>query len=313
MNNLLDKVAVLMGGKSAEREISLISGNGVLQALLSKGINAIAFDPGQQDIFELKTHGFSSAFIALHGKYGEDGIIQGILEHMSIPYTGSGVMASAIAINKEITKRIWQNYGLLTPKFIMLNDNSDLHEVAQQLGLPLIIKPAREGSSIGINKVTHIDQIQQAYNDTKKHDNIIIAEQFITGREITCAALELNGQVQALPLIEIKAPNANYDYQNKYFTDDVQYICPADISPQVSKSIQDLTLKSFKILNCRGWARADLILSGHTPYLLEINTVPGMTSHSLVPMAAKAIGLSYEELVYQILLQAKLDYGDIST
>ncbi|MFM2344921.1 MAG: D-alanine-D-alanine ligase affects cell division [Pseudomonadota bacterium] len=309
--NKLDKVAVLMGGKSAERDISIMSGTGVLEALKNKGVNAHSFDPKTQNLQELKEMGFTSAFIALHGRFGEDGTMQGILEHLAIPYTGSGVMASSIAMNKEITKRIWQSYGLSTPKFFMLNDDSNLEDVVKTLGLPLIVKPAREGSSIGLSKVYKFEDLAPAYAKAKELDSLVMAEQFIQGREITCAVIEQNGVPQALPLIEIKAPDGEYDYNNKYFTDDVKYICPAELNEELTKQIQDLVLNSFTTLGCRGWARADVMLddaNDGTPYLLEINTSPGMTSHSLVPMAAKAIGVSYEELVLKVLNQASSDY-----
>ncbi len=305
----LSKVAVLMGGTSAEREISIMSGTGVLEALKKQGINAYAFDPKIQNLQELKEAGFTSAFIALHGRFGEDGTMQGILEHLKIPYTGSGVMASSIAMNKEITKRIWQSYGLSTPKFIMLDDNSNFEKVIQELDLPLIVKPAREGSSIGLTKVYKFEDIEPAYKKAKELDSLVMAEQFIQGREITCAVLEEDGIAKALPLIEIKAPDGEYDYNNKYFTDDVQYICPAHIEDKLTKQIQELVLNSFTTLGCRGWARSDIMLDTKgNPYLLEINTSPGMTSHSLVPMAAKAIGVSYAELVLRVLNQAVTDY-----
>lgn len=310
----LEHVVVLMGGFSAEREISLMSGNGVLQALQAQGIKATAFDPSKQCISELNAKNFSHAFINLHGRYGEDGIMQSILEHAKLPYTGSGVLASSIAMNKEMTKRIWQSYGISTPKFYMLNPGFDAQDVVKTLGLPLIVKPAREGSSIGLTKVDSIEQLQNAYEKAFSLDGLVMAEQYIKGPEITCAIIEIDGKATALPLIEIKAPNANYDYHNKYFTDDVQYFCPAPIDhlqANLSESIQAVAVKAFEVLNCRGWARIDIMIDAQTnlPYLLEINTSPGMTSHSLVPMAAKAFGLSYEALVKHVALFANLDYS----
>jgi len=306
--DLLQKVAVLMGGTSAEREVSLMSGTGVLQALINKGVNAMAFDPKTQSIEELKSQGFTSAFIALHGRFGEDGTMQGILEHLKIPYTGSGVMASSIAMNKDITKRIWQSYGFFTPKFVMLDEKTNFDEIAKFLGFPLIIKPSREGSSIGVIKVNNIAELKPAFIQARALDSLVMAEQFINGRELTCTVLELDNIATSLPIIEIKAPDSNYDYQNKYFTDNVQYICPAHIDEQTTKNIQEAALKAFQTLSCRGWARVDIMLENNIPYLLEINTSPGMTTHSLVPMAAKAVGIDYDNLVYNILMQAKLDY-----
>jgi D-alanine-D-alanine ligase len=306
---LLKKVAVLMGGKSAERDISLMSGQGVLNALQEKGINAYAFDPALQSIDELQKAEFSSAFIALHGRFGEDGIMQSILEHLAIPYTGSGVMASSVAINKDMTKRIWQTYHLATPNFVILNDDTNGQMVIDKLGLPIIVKPGREGSSLGLSKVHTLQELEIAYQHAKKYDNLVLAEQMIQGREVTCAVLQKNGIAQTLPVIEIKAPQGEYDYNNKYFTDDVQYLCPAPISADLTQKIQELTLQAFKTLGCHGWARADLMIDqNNQPYLLEINTSPGMTSHSLVPMAANALGISYADLVLEILLHARLDY-----
>ncbi len=308
-NQLLNKVAVLMGGKSAEKDISMMSGQGVLNALQQKGINAHAFNPATQSLAELENAGFSSAFIALHGRFGEDGVIQSILEQIAIPYTGSGVMASSIAINKDMTKRIWQTNGLPIPEGVILKDDSNWQNILDKLKLPIIVKPGREGSSLGLTKVYNAKELEQAYHNAKKYDALVLAEQFIQGREVTCAVLQQNGIAQALPVIEIKAPDGDYDYNNKYFTDDVQYLCPAPISQVLAQKIQHITLQAFHVLGCYGWARADLIIdSNEQPYLLEINTSPGMTSHSLVPMAAKAQGMNYEDLALAILLSARLDY-----
>jgi D-alanine-D-alanine ligase len=308
--NNLAKVAVLMGGKSSERDVSIMSGNGVLEALIAQGVNAHKFDPQINAISELEAAGFTSVFIALHGRFGEDGVIQGVLEYLGIPYTGSGVMASAIAINKDATKRIWQDCNLPTPKFKIINDSTNLQNLGNELGFPFIIKPAREGSSLGVTKVNNEHEIQDAYKKAAALDREVMAEVFISGRELTCAIVEIDGVATTLPLIEIQAPQANYDYNNKYFTDDVKYVCPAQIDELMTKQIQDLALQSFNALNCRGWARADIMLSSidNKPYLLEINTSPGMTNHSLVPMAAKSIGMDYASLVMHILQNAQLDY-----
>lgn len=302
------KVAVLFGGTSAEREISLRSGNGVLAALKRSGVNAHAFDPAAEDLARLRLEGFDAAFIALHGRYGEDGTIQGALELMGIPYTGSGVMASAIAMDKVYTKRIWITHGLPTPRFVVVRRGDVLRELPDELGLPLIMKPPHEGSTIGITKVVGYSDVAEAFELAAKYDDEVLAEEFITGRELTVAILGSGKDARALPVIEIRAPDGNYDYQNKYFTDDTKYLCPAPIEDTLSREIQRIALASYHALGCEGWARADLMLrsSDQKPYLLEINTSPGMTDHSLVPMAAKAVGISYDDLVVQVLASARL-------
>jgi D-alanine-D-alanine ligase len=320
MNGLVNnmsagKVAVLMGGSSAEREISLMSGAAVLKALQSQGINAYAFDPSQQDMIDLKREGFTAAHIALHGRYGEDGTVQGALELLGIPYTGSGVMASSLAIDKAMTKRIWLAQGLPTPSFVALKrgeyTRQEAMTVPDTVGLPLIVKPAREGSSLGVKKVAGYSQVVKAIEAAGQLDRDILCEQCIEGDEVTCAVLEIDGKAKALPLIRIAAPGGDYDFQNKYFTDTVQYHVPSGLPLAEEQHIQDLTLRAFAALGCRGWARADVMIDAKTrqPYLLEINTSPGMTSHSLVPMAAKAIGLSFEQLCLHILQSARLDYA----
>jgi len=304
----LGKVGVLFGGRSAEHDVSIMSGNGVLAALKTKGVDAHAFDPAQRSIAELAAEKFDRVFIALHGRYGEDGSMQGVLEQLNIPYTGSGVMASAIAMDKIFTKRIWQTHGISTPGYAVLNAQSDLAAIAQNLGLPLIMKPPHEGSTIGITKVSTAAEMQQAYALAAQFDEVVLAEEFIEGREFTVAVLGRGEQAYALPIIEIVAPDGNYDYQNKYFTDDTQYLCPAPLNTVLTASIQQMAVEAYRALDCEGWARIDVLVrnSDQRPFLLEINTSPGMTGHSLVPMAAKATGMSYEDLCVEILKTARL-------
>ena len=307
------KVAVLMGGQSAEREVSLMSGTGVLQALRSQGVDAHAFDPAERDMSDLKREGFARCFIALHGRFGEDGTVQGALELMGIPYTGSGVMASSIAIDKVMTKRIWRADGLPTPTYRLLRRGSYTPEqvmaIPAALGLPVVVKPAREGSSVGVVKVTNPMEMQAALNSAAALDADVLCEQTIIGDEVTCPILGTGDDARALPVIRIVAPEGKYDYENKYFTDVVKYLVPCGLPVGEEEAIQKLVLKSYHSLGCRGWARADVMIDAATrkPYLLEINTSPGMTSHSLVPMSAKAAGMSYEELCVQILRLASLD------
>jgi D-alanine-D-alanine ligase len=296
------KVAVLMGGTSAEREISLMSGNGVLKALRSKGVDAQPFDPKERDVFGLKKEGFARCFIALHGRGGEDGTIQGALEMLGIPYTGSGVMGSAIGMDKWRTKMVWIADKLPTPRYRILTGKEDWKAVARELKLPLIVKPANEGSTLGLTKVTSVKQLPEAYElAAKKYRDIALAEQFIAGPEYTASVL---GE-EALPLIRIEAPKGNYDYQNKYFTDDTKYHCPSGLPAKKEKELQALTLRAFRAVGCRGWGRVDIMLDKRgKPWLLEVNTSPGMTGHSLVPMAAKAVGIPYEDLCVRILEMA---------
>ena len=300
----LGKVAVLMGGPSAEREVSLMSGKGILAALREKGVDAHAFDPAERELFDLKREKFDRAFIALHGRFGEDGTVQGALEVMGIPYTGSGVMGSALSMDKWRTKLVWLAAGIPTPRFAMVKRTSDWDKVAETLGLPLIMKPVREGSTIGLTKVGRTADLPAAYELAAKYDDLVLAEEFIAGQERTASVL---GEV-ALPLIRIEAPQGNYDYQAKYFTDDTRYHCPSGIRAEVEDEIRKLTLKSFRVLGCRGWGRADVMLRPDGTFsFLEMNTSPGMTSHSLVPMAAKATGMPYPELCMRILEGAALD------
>lgn len=292
------KVAVLMGGKSAEREISLMSGNGVLKALRSKGVDAQAFDPAERDLFELKREGYARCFIALHGRGGEDGTVQGALEVLGIPYTGSGVLGSALAMDKARTKLVWQAQGLPTPPYEAIEATSDFKGVAARLGLPLIVKPVQEGSSLGITKVRAAAELDEAYALAVNYDSAVIAERFIDGPEYTASILD----DAALPLIRIEAPEGKYDYQNKYFTDVTKYLCPCGLPAPKETQIKSLALKAFQSVGCTGWGRIDLMLDAEErPWLLEVNTSPGMTGHSLVPMAARAVGISYEDLCVKIL------------
>ena len=300
------KVAVLMGGRSAEREVSLKSGQAVLAALLRQGVDAYAFDPAQQALSDLA--GTQVAFIALHGRYGEDGCVQGALELMGIPYTGSGVMASAVGMDKWRTKLLWQAAGVITPAFRLLDEQSDLSAVAEQLGLPLFVKPANEGSSIGISKVKSLAELQPAYELARRSDRLVLAEQFIGGGEYTVGIL---GE-HALPIVRIVAANEFYDYEAKYLRNDTQYLCPCGLDAATQQRIQQQALQAFRVVGGRGWGRVDFLMDEQGQhYFLEVNTSPGMTDHSLVPMAAKAMGISFEELVLNILQQA-LAHGGAS-
>jgi D-alanine-D-alanine ligase len=305
------KVAVLMGGASAEREISLMSGRGVLMALRSQGVDAHAFDPAERDLAELKRDGFARCFIALHGRFGEDGTVQGALELLGIPYTGSGVMASSMAIDKVMTKRLWRAEGLPTPAWKMVDCAASARNAFAELGSPMIVKPAREGSTIGLTKVVTLEQCDAAFALAARHDTEVLCEQFIRGDEVTIAVLGSGTTARALPVIRIVALEGNYDYQNKYFTDTTQYLVPCGLPSGEEARIQELVLKAYRSLGCRGWARADVMIDAGTrqPYLLEINTSPGMTGHSLVPMSAKAADISYPDLCVLVLQHASLDYA----
>ncbi len=307
------KVAVLMGGRSAEREISLMSGTGVLGALQRSGVDAHAFDPAERDLRDLKREGFARCFITLHGRLGEDGSVQGALEWLGLPYTGSGVMASAIAMDKVMTKRVWQTDALPTPVHVVLKPEDDAQasfaSVVATVGMPLIVKPPHEGSSIGVSKVATPAQWMDAITLARRHDADVLCEAFVQGEELTCPVLGSGPTAVALPVIKIVAPEGAYDYQNKYFTDDVRYQCPSGLSADLEADIRALSVAAYRSLGCRGWGRADFMLraSDRKPFLLEMNTSPGMTGHSLVPMSAKAMGLSYEALCLQILAGASLD------
>ena len=303
------KVAVLMGGRSAEREVSLMSGGGVLQALRARGVDAHAFDPAERDLGDLKREGFARCFIALHGRFGEDGTVQGALELLGIPYTGPGVMASAVAMDKLMTKRIWLAEGLPTPAWRQVRSAAETRAALAALGAPMIVKPVREGSTIGLSKVSSPEQCDAAYALAAGQDPMVMCERFIAGDEVTCPVIGSGADAQALPVIRIVAPGGNYDYQNKYFTDDTQYLVPCGLPDGEEAAIQALVLQAFHALGCRGWARADVMIDAATrrPYLLEINTSPGMTGHSLVPMSARAVGISYEDLCLRLLASAALD------
>ena len=307
------KVAVLMGGSSAEREISLMSGRGVLTALQSRGIDAHAFDPSERDLVELKREAYARCFIALHGRHGEDGTVQGALELLGIPYTGSGVMASAVAIDKVVTKRLWLADGLPTPRYVVLGegarDRASTRSVPDTLGLPLIVKPPHEGSSIGVSKVAGYSQMQAAVDLAARYDAEVLCEEFIDGEEVTCPVIGEGLTACALPVVGIVAPEGAYDYQNKYFTDDVKYLVPSGLPATEEREIQRIVLAAYRSLGCRGWGRADLMIraTDRKPFLLEMNTSPGMTSHSLVPKSAAAAGIGYEALCVQLLGAARLD------
>ena len=307
------KVAVLMGGRSAEREVSLMSGTGVLQALQGRGVDAQAFDPAQRDLSDLRKEGFERVFIALHGRFGEDGTVQGALELLGIPYTGSGVMPSAVAIDKVMTKRVWLAEGLSTPRYVLLRKQActpqQIARVPHVLGLPLIVKPAREGSSLGLTKVTDAAQMAQAVEAAAALDSDVLCEQFIAGDEVTCPVLGTGDSARALPVIRIIAPGGNYDYQNKYFSDDTQYLVPCGLPAGEEAAIQAMVLQAYRVLGCRGWGRVDVMIDAatRTPWLLEVNTSPGMTGHSLVPMSARAAGIPYDDLCLQLLASAALD------
>jgi D-alanine-D-alanine ligase len=294
------KVAVLLGGPSAEREISLLSGNAVLKALRERGVDAHPFDPAERNLLELAQEGFARAFIALHGRFGEDGTVQGALETLHVPYTGSGVMASALAMDKWRTKLVWLASGIPTPRYRIVNAHSDWQRVIAELGLPLIVKPAREGSTIGISKVTSVDHDEMwlAYEVAARHDALVLVEEFVAGTELTASIV--NGR--ALPLIRIEAPQGNYDYHNKYFSDETRYFCPSGLPQAKEDEIRAQALAAFDVVGCTGWGRLDLILRADGSYsFLEVNTSPGMTGHSLVPMAAKQAGTPFADLCLEIL------------
>ncbi len=309
----LGKVGVLFGGLSAEREISLISGSGVLQALKSKGIDAHAFDPAERSLAELAAEKFDRVFIALHGRYGEDGTLQGALELLGIPYTGSGVMASSVGMDKVTTKIVWLAAGVPTPRYVTIaaGANVDTDAIVAELGLPLIVKPPLEGSTIGITKVIDAAALQAAVDLARQYDKVVLVEQFIQGREFSVPVLGSGPTARALPIVEIVAPEGNYDYQNKYFTDDTKYHCPAPLDAATTAAIQAHVVNAYRALGCEGWSRIDVLLraSDNEPFLLEVNTSPGMTTHSLVPMAARAEGTSYEDLCVDILRSASLKAG----
>jgi len=296
------KVAVLLGGKSAEREVSLKSGTMVLHALRAHGVDAHAFDPAERGLDALLEERFARVFIALHGRFGEDGTVQGVLEWLGIPYTGSGVQSSALAMDKLRAKLVWQASGLPTPPFERLEANADLVAVAGRLGMPLMVKPASEGSSVGMSKVRASGALDEAFAQAVNYDRVVIAEKFIEGVELTAAILE----DEVLPLVRIETPRDFYDYTAKYLAEDTRYHVPCGLSAVREGELRRLCLDAFRTLGCRGWGRVDLMLDADgAPYLIEVNTAPGMTDHSLVPMAARAAGMSYEDLCLRILEGAR--------
>lgn len=302
----LGRVGVLYGGRSAERQVSLMSGQGVHDALRECGVDAHLFDTGRHGLDELARAGFDRVFIALHGRWGEDGTIQGALELLGVPYTGSGPAACALAMDKVMTKRVWLHAGLSTPDFAVLRPGFEPSVIADQLGLPLIVKPCREGSTLGLTRARALEDIVTGYGQAAGFDEDVLAEQMIVGRELTLAILGHGAAARALPLIEIVAPDGNYDYQHKYYSDATRYVCPADLSEAVAEQVRALSLAAYRAVGCEGWGRVDVMLRDDgTPFLLEVNTAPGMTSHSLVPMAAQADGMSYGELCVHILMGAR--------
>ena len=314
----LGKVAVLMGGRSAEREISLRSGNGVLQALRSQGVDAHSFDPAERELAELRHEGFDRCFVALHGRYGEDGTVQGALELLGIPYTGSGVMASSVGMDKVMTKRIWLHENLPTPRYLQrparaLRDPQAQQALAEQavaeLGLPMIVKAPHEGSSIGVYKVHDLAETLEAIRQVAAIDNAVLCENLIVGEELTCPILGTGDQARALPMVRIVAPGGDYNYEQKYFTDEVQYQCPSGLPAELEALIQKEALEAYLALGCRGWGRVDVMLRAEDqqPFLLEINTSPGMTDHSLVPMSARVSGIDYPQLCLLLLAWASLE------
>ncbi|QDQ86369.1 D-alanine--D-alanine ligase [Alcaligenaceae bacterium SJ-26] len=305
MNSRFGKVGVLYGGQSGEREVSLMSGQGVHEALVKAGVDAHLFDTGRQSLAELAQAGFDRVFIALHGRHGEDGTMQGALELLGIPYTGSGPLASALAMDKIMTKRIWIEQGIPTPAYAEVRNAGELDDVASRLGLPMILKAPHEGSTLGLARVEQADALVQAWQQVVRYESVALAEQFIRGRELTIAVLGRGEQARALPIIEIIAPQGNYDYEHKYFSDDTRYECPASLPADLAAEIQALCVRAYRVLGCEGWGRVDVMLDEQQrPWLLEINTSPGMTGHSLVPMASRAEGVDYTQLCLNILAEA---------
>lgn len=309
----LGRVAVLMGGCSGEREVSLMSGKAVLDALLSAGVDAVAFDPSEQKLSQLKLQGVERCFNALHGAYGEDGGLQAELEVLEIPYTGSGVMTSALAMDKVLTKKAWMQHNIPTAPFEVVEvaklDQEVVEQVLESVGLPLVVKPVKEGSSIGVFKVFQADELLHAIGQAGKYDGHVLCEKMVQGDEVTCAVVGTGSRAKALPIVRIVAPQGNYDYEHKYFKDDTQYECPANIAQAETEQLQSIAVKAYQVLNARGCGRIDVMIDEKTrqPYLLELNTSPGMTSHSLVPMAARAAGCSMAEFCVQMLEDATLD------
>ena len=309
----LGKVVLLLGGRSSEREVSLMSGKGVFDALQGAGVDVTRFDPQEQPLSELEKGDYDRAVISLHGRFGEDGTIQGVLECLNIPYTGPGVRASAIAIDKNLTKLVWRERQIPTPNGMLVTKDSDMSFVIQELGVNLVVKPSREGSSIGLTKLEYanVQTLREAVEKASQLDPQVLVEERIYGRELTVAILGEGQDARVLPIIEIVAPDGDYDYQNKYFTDIVRYECPADLSEELRDDISTTCLRAYRALGARGWSRIDVMLAEDGRFvLLEMNTSPGMTAHSLVPLAAKNAGMSYEELVLQVAASASLDTAD---
>ncbi|MFN4329581.1 MAG: D-alanine--D-alanine ligase [Limnobacter sp.] len=303
----LGKVVVLFGGPSAEREVSLKSGSMVLAALLRQGVDAHGFDPAERSVVELAQGGYDRAVIALHGRFGEDGTIQGVLESLHIPYTGSGVTASALAMDKILTKAVWLSEGLNTPDYVRLTPGFDVKAVVNRLGLPLIVKPAQEGSTLGLTKVKSEADLQAAFDLAYRYDPNVLAEKFIAGMELTVPVMGEGADAHALPVIRIQAPEGNYDYHNKYIGNETRYFCPSELPAELESQVQAMCVKAYQVLGCAGWGRADVLVdTNQTPWLLEMNTSPGMTDHSLVPMSARASGVEYDQLVLTIAASARL-------
>jgi D-alanine-D-alanine ligase len=292
------RVAVLCGGDSTEREISLLSGNAVLEGLQRRGVDAHAFDPRDRALTTLLDERFDRVWIALHGPGGEDGTLQGALEYLGVPYTGSGVMGSAIGMDKLRTKRLAHAIGVATADYVVLGGPEDFDTAVERLGLPLIVKPATQGSSVGMTKVERESDLSAAYASAAALESSVFAEPWITGKEYTVAVL----QGQALPSIRIETPKTFYDYEAKYFRDDTRYFCPSGLSSQAEQHLANLALAAFDAVGASGWGRVDFMTDATgRPLLLEINTIPGMTSHSLVPMAARAVSIDFDELVWRVL------------
>ena len=305
----LGRVVVIYGGRSAEREVSLRSGQGVLEALRSAGVSAQGFDPGRQPLQALIQGGYDRAFVALHGRWGEDGAIQGVLEWLGLPYTGAGIMASALAMDKDMTKRLWQHHGLPTPAWCRATSPADVRQALHDLGAPLIVKPSREGSTLGLTRVQHVEQAEAAYQAAAQLDPAVLCERCIVGDEVTVPVFGQGQALHTMPIIRIVAPNGNYDYHAKYLAHTTQYLIPSGLPLAQEQAIEALAKQAYAALGVRGWGRIDFMIDGRTraPYLLELNTSPGMTDHSLVPQSAQHLGLSYAQLCMGLLAQASLD------
>jgi D-alanine-D-alanine ligase len=292
------RVAVLLGGWAPEREVSLVSGAAVLQSLQKQEVDAVGVDLSRERLLHLKDEGFDRAFNVLHGIGGEDGVVQAVLEIMDLPYTGSGVLASALSMDKRVTKLVWAAQGIPTPTHRVLGEETDFAQLADELGLPIFVKPADAGSSIGLTKVTRAEDLAEAYRSARQYCHTVLAERFVAGGEYTCAVLD----GQALPLIRIEPDGEFYDYNAKYVSDNTRYHCPSNLPPEQETQLQAMALKAFQLTGASGWGRVDFMLDAQdNPWFLELNTVPGMTSHSLVPMAARVAGIGFDELVWRVL------------